>query len=126
MEWVLREDRQTSSAAVDAGARLLQKIQSSMSMRRTIGKLTMVLVAGLAMAACSGGEDEPEYQFAEVSRSDLQATVSSTGTIQAVGTVAVGTQVSGTVDAVYADYNSQVQQGQLLARLDTRVLAGAI
>lgn len=105
---------------------IFPKTQICMSMRRTIVKLWLVLVAGFGVAACSGEGDEPEYQFAEVSRSDLQATVSSTGTIQAVGTVAVGTQVSGTVDAVYADFNSQVTQGQLLARLDTRVLASAI
>jgi HlyD family secretion protein len=45
-------------------------------------------------------------------------TVGATGTLQAVTTVQVGTQVSGTIQALYADFNSLVKKGQVLARLD--------
>ncbi len=51
-------------------------------------------------------------------RGDLEDVVSSTGTLAAVGTVEVGTQVSGTLSRIYVDYNSQVKQGQILAELD--------
>ena len=53
-----------------------------------------------------------------VSRGDVLATVGATGTLQAVKTVQVGTQVSGTIESLYADFNSLVKKGQVLARLD--------
>src|SRR4030095_194247 len=49
-------------------------------------------------------------------------TVTATGTIEPVDTVAVGTQVSGTISKVYADFNSVVKKGQLLAELDKTIL----
>jgi HlyD family secretion protein len=52
----------------------------------------------------------------------LSNTVTATGTIQPVDTVAVGTQVSGTIKNVYADFNSKVKKGQLLAQLDKSLL----
>jgi HlyD family secretion protein len=48
--------------------------------------------------------------------------ITATGTVQPVDTVAVGTQVSGTISKIYADFNSQVKKGQLLAELDKTVL----
>src|SRR5258705_7369334 len=48
--------------------------------------------------------------------------VTATGTVQPVDTVAVGTQVSGTISRVYADFNSKVKKGQLLAELDKTIL----
>src|SRR4029078_504537 len=51
-------------------------------------------------------------------RGDVVETVEATGTLQAVTTVQVGTQVSGTIQALYADFNSLVKKGQVLARLD--------
>ena len=53
-----------------------------------------------------------------VTRGDIVDTVGATGTLQAVTTVQVGTQVSGTIQALYADFNSLVRKGQVLARLD--------
>lgn len=52
----------------------------------------------------------------------IRNTVTATGTIQPVDTVAVGTQVSGTIKSVFADFNSPVKKGQLLAQLDKSVL----
>ncbi|MFT3703908.1 MAG: efflux RND transporter periplasmic adaptor subunit [Agriterribacter sp.] len=52
----------------------------------------------------------------------LSTSVTATGTIQPVDTVAVGTQVSGTIKSVYADFNSTVKKGQLLAQLDKSLL----
>ena len=55
---------------------------------------------------------------APVTRGDIADSVSATGTLQAVTTVQVGTQVSGTIQELYADFNSLVRKGQVLARLD--------
>jgi HlyD family secretion protein len=54
----------------------------------------------------------------EIRRGDVRQTISATGKVQAVVTVQVGTQVSGTVSALYADFNSRVKAGQIIARLD--------
>jgi putative ABC transport system ATP-binding protein len=87
-----------------------------------------VVVAGAAIFFLLGssGSKKQQYQTAQVTHGDIQATVTSTGTIAAIGTVNVGTQVSGTVEDVYVDYNDRVKRGQLLARLDTRVLEAAV
>lgn len=59
-----------------------------------------------------------EFRFAEVQRGDVQLTVSATGTLSAVKTVSVGTQVSGQVAEIFVDFNDRVKRGQLLARID--------
>lgn len=61
---------------------------------------------------------EPALAYATVTRGDIADTVGATGTLQAVTTVQVGTQVSGTIQALYADFNSLVRKGQVIARLD--------
>ena len=58
----------------------------------------------------------------KVTRGDVINTVTATGTVQAIKTVAVGTQVSGVISKIYADYNSHVKKDQLLAELDRRPL----
>jgi HlyD family secretion protein len=58
------------------------------------------------------------FRFVTVERGNLQQTVSSTGTLGAVTTVSVGTQVSGQVSQLLVDYNDQVKKGELLARID--------
>ena len=60
----------------------------------------------------------PTVNTAPVTRGDVVDTVGATGTLQAVKTVQVGTQVSGTIQNLYADFNSLVKKGQVLARLD--------
>ena len=55
---------------------------------------------------------------ARVTRGDVVQTVDATGTVEAVTTVQVGTQVSGTIQSLYADFNSRVRKGQVIARLD--------
>ena len=60
----------------------------------------------------------PVVTTAAVTRGDVVDTVEATGTLQAVTTVQVGTQVSGTIKALHADFNSQVRRGQVIAELD--------
>ncbi len=64
----------------------------------------------------------PEYRTEIVSRGDIQAAVTATGTVNAVTTVLVGTQVSGTIKNIYADFNSPVKKGQLIAQIDPEML----
>src|SRR5881409_1477216 len=62
--------------------------------------------------------DKPNYIFASVERGDIVVQVGATGTLAAVTTVQVGTQVSGTISELRADFNSEVKKGRVLAKLD--------
>ncbi len=66
------------------------------------------------------------YKTADIKRGDLENLISSTGTLSAVSTVNVGSQVSGTLLAVNADFNDKVVKGQVLAELDTLMLDAAV
>ncbi|HVQ37479.1 MAG TPA: efflux RND transporter periplasmic adaptor subunit [Pyrinomonadaceae bacterium] len=81
-------------------------------------------VAVLAMAGYYFWGDQssaPQYMTAKVERGNLRNTVTATGTLQAVTTVQVGSQSSGTLSALYADFNSVVKKGQVIAQLDPSV-----
>jgi HlyD family secretion protein len=69
---------------------------------------------------------EPTVMTAAVTRGDVADTVGATGTLQAVTTVQVGTQVSGTIQELHADFNSLVRKGQVIARLDPSLFATQI
>jgi HlyD family secretion protein len=60
----------------------------------------------------------PSYRLGTIDRGSVRSTVSATGTLQAVRTVEVGTQVSGQIAALYVDFNSHVKKGELIARID--------
>ena len=80
----------------------------------------VVVIAAVAAWALSGDKNEEQINFKEekASRKSLQNSVTATGTIEAVTSVTVGTQVSGIVNKLYVDYNSQVKKGQVIAELD--------
>lgn len=87
----------------------------------------VVLLLFVLWRVLSPGEDDgARYAFTEVLRTDLHATVSSTGTLSAVETVEIGTQVSGQVLRVLVDYNDRVEAGQQLALIDTEGLDAAL
>jgi HlyD family secretion protein len=71
-------------------------------------------------------KDAPEYQLAEMKRGDLEILVSSTGTLNALETVAVGAEVSGTIKEVYVDFNDKVKKGDLLALVDPTVFEASV
>ncbi|HEV2706794.1 MAG TPA: efflux RND transporter periplasmic adaptor subunit [Pyrinomonadaceae bacterium] len=88
-------------------------------------KKRLALVCAAVMLACAmgfwfwgDGASAAEYLTARVERGDLRNTVTATGTLQAVTTVQVGSQASGTISALYADFNSTVKKGQVIAQLD--------
>lgn len=80
----------------------------------------VIVVIAVAAWALSGGKKEEKINFKEeaVNTETLQNSVTATGTIEAVTSVTVGTQVSGIVNKLYVDYNSQVKKGQVIAELD--------
>lgn len=63
-----------------------------------------------------------EFTYTAIKMGELEALVSSTGTLEAINTVEVGTQLSGTISKIYVDYNDKVTAGQLLAEMDLRLL----
>lgn len=80
-----------------------------------------VLALGLGGAAYwhfSGGQAPQGYRFAKIERGDLVAAVSSTGTLNPVVSVQVGSQVSGQIKEIFVDYNSVVKMGDVIARID--------
>jgi HlyD family secretion protein len=87
-------------------------------------KITAVAV-GVIILVGSGwlykradGKEAPVYRTATVERGSVKPTVSATGTLSAVKTIQVGTQVSGQISAIHADFNQHVRRGQLLATID--------
>ena len=80
------------------------------------GLMAIVIFAGLYF--WRGESSAPQYMTARIERGNLRNTVTATGTLQAVTTVQVGSQASGTISALYADFNSQVKKGQVIAQLD--------
>jgi len=85
-----------------------------------------LLIAGVLVAALALGGyllfkkngETVRYRTDRVTRGDLSAAVMATGTVSAVTTVTVGTQVSGTIKQIFVDYNALVRKGQLLAQID--------
>ena len=82
--------------------------------------VVVIVIVAVAAWAMSGGKKEEDINFKEekVAQKTLQNSVTATGTIEAVTSVTVGTQVSGIVNKLYVDYNSQVKKGQVIAELD--------
>ena len=82
--------------------------------------VVVIVIVAVAAWAMSGGKKEEDINFKEekVALKTLQNSVTATGTIEAVTSVTVGTQVSGIVNKLYVDYNSRVKKGQVIAELD--------
>ena len=88
---------------------------------------SLVLVAFAVAVGVSGyfyaqsGGDPPKYRMGRVERGPLTAAVSASGTLNAVITVQVGSQVSGQIKELFVDFNSLVKKGQVIARIDPQI-----
>jgi HlyD family secretion protein len=80
--------------------------------------LAAVLVTAGAVWRVRAGSAAPAYGSAKITRGTVSKTISATGKLQALTTVQVGTQVSGTISDIYVDFNSKVKKGQIIAQLD--------
>ena len=91
-----------------------------------IGTLVLAVVAFCTWKVFTrGGEKslkESDFEMVKVEKGNVIYSVTASGKIQPINTVSVGTQVSGIIEEVLADYNDEVQKDQVLARLDTSVL----
>lgn len=91
-------------------------------------KLILIAIVLIALVGAGGayymrqGTKEPEVRTAQITRGDVVEAVQATGTLEAVTTVQVGTQVGGIVQELYADFNDIVKKGQVIARLDPTIL----
>lgn len=97
-----------------------------------LGRNRMVLAGAVAVAAiilimfAVPKSDELQYFGAAVDRGDIRDAVDLTGTVNAVVTVQVGSQVSGTIAKLNADFNSRVHRGDIVALIDPSILDGAV
>jgi len=80
--------------------------------------IVAIILAGGAFFLFKNKENGPKFRMEMVTKGDVTATVTATGTMNAVVTVLVGTQVSGTIKTLYVDFNSPVKKGQILAQID--------
>ena len=79
----------------------------------------IIIIIGLALFFIFRGSGKtPQYKTAPATVGSIRSVVTATGTVNPVVTVNVGTQVSGTIKRIYADYNSVVKKGQLIAEID--------
>lgn len=97
--------------------RLLSKVRRR-GTKWVFACLTVAMLISAAALVYSHRSSEPGYVTAKVDRGDIDATVTTTGNLNAVITVQVGSQVSGNIIALYADFNTKVKKGQLVAEID--------
>ena len=94
---------------------------------RSLKFLTVIVVLSLAGGAAAffypreEARQAPAYALAKVKRGTLTEIVSATGTLNPVNTVQVGSQVSGTIQHLYADFNDRVKKGQVIAQMDPAI-----
>jgi HlyD family secretion protein len=91
-----------------------------------IAALVLMAGAGVAYWTMATSSKEPLYLTAPASKGNVRQIVSSTGTLQAVVTVLVGSQVSGTIDKLFADFNSKVKAGQVVVQLNQDKFKAAV
>ena len=98
-----------------------------LSRARLIWIVALLLVIALVLYRCTaGGSADPEFQTTTVERGNVVSKVSTSGSLQAVVTVDVGSQVSGRILDLYADFNSPVKKGERIAKIDPALFDAAV
>ena len=92
------------------------------------GAAALLALSGAAAYAfrTGGAAAAGSFRLVAVEEGDLESVVAATGTLSAVRTVQVGTQISGLIESLLVDFNDSVKEGQVIARLDTTLLASAV
>lgn len=89
--------------------------------------ILFILVAGGFLYFMGGGDNQGAgFATATISRGNLRQVVTATGEIQPLNTINVGSQVSGTIEAIYVDYNSKVKKGDILLEIEPSVLQASV
>ncbi len=86
----------------------------------------IILIGGIAGYFFYKRTPEISYKTAKIERGTIVSTVAATGNLSAVTTVQVGTQVSGTIQKLYVDYNSRVKKGQAIAEIDPSLFNASV
>jgi len=94
--------------------------------KRILVLILLVAAVGIFAAFNLRGKSPVQYYTAPVETGEIKQVVEATGTINAVITVQVGSQVSGTISRLYVDFNSHVKKGQLIAQIDPPLFQGAL
>ena len=85
---------------------------------RKIINIGLIALTVIAVLSSCKKEQRTSFSMAKVEKGNIQTSITATGTIEPVTSVTVGTQVSGIVNKLYVDYNSEVKKGQVIAELD--------
>ena len=85
-----------------------------------------VVVAVVLMTGGGSKKDAGQFATLAISRGELRQVVTATGEIMPVNTVNVGSQVSGTIEDIFVDYNSKVKQGDILLKIEPSVLQASV
>jgi HlyD family secretion protein len=89
--------------------------------------VVLLLIGGFILFPWMGQKgSNDKFRTVKVERGEINATVTATGTINPVITVLVGSQVSGTIKALYADFNSRVKEGQVIAQIDPAIFEAQV
>jgi HlyD family secretion protein len=91
-----------------------------------IGGVALLLAAAGGYLLLRPAPAKPAWKTEKIARGDVRETVAATGTVNPLTTVNVGTQVSGTIREISADFNSRVKKGQIIARIDPSLLAESV
>ena len=91
-----------------------------------IGVVVAIALAGAAYLYLKKENGATTYRTAKVERGDIVDTITATGNINAVTTVSVGSQISGTIQKLFVDYNSRVRKGDVIAQIDPQLLEASV
>ena len=91
-----------------------------------IGSVVVIVLGVVLFFVFTNNNGKQKFVTEKITRGNIKSTVSSTGTVNAVTTVQVGTQVSGTIQKLFVDFNSPVKKGQLLAQIDPSILEAQV
>ncbi len=94
-------------------------LRKILNYKKTVLGLAVILLGGGYFLTVRISGEEIQYKTAGASRGSIRSVIQATGLLDAVETIDVGTQISGTVTKIYIDYNSSVKQGQLIAEIDS-------
>ncbi len=84
--------------------------------------IIVIVVIGYFILKPTLNSKKIDYTYTAIEKGNIEADVSSTGTVEAINTVEIGTQISGTITKIYVNYNDKVNAGQVLAEMDLKLL----
>jgi HlyD family secretion protein len=105
---------------------LPQRVLAPSNRRKWLLAASVVVVLAIASTLYFRGSAQPAYITTAIDRGDIEAAITATGNLNAVKTVQVGSQVSGNILELYADFNTKVKAGQLVARIDPAIFQAKV